>query len=81
MFVDCELLRKEIRVSRQTEVMNRPGEHYRITAVEETLEVPPQEALLRELQAFIADAKDVPGTTEAVAAMEICEQVRRAILA
>ena len=86
MFVDCELLRKEIRVSRQTEVMNRPGERYRITAVEETLEVPPQEALLCELQAFIASAAGdarpaTPGAREAVAAMEICEQVQRAILA
>jgi predicted dehydrogenase len=86
MFVDCELLRKEIRVSRQTEVMNRPGEHYRITGVEEILEVPPQEALLCELQAFIANATGeapagTPGAAEAVAAMEICEQVQRAILA
>lgn len=86
MFVDCDLLRKEIRVSRQTEVQNRPGEHYRITSVEETLEVPPQEALLCELQAFVVSASDqspavTPGVTDAVAAMEICELVRQAILA
>ncbi|MBK8374334.1 MAG: Gfo/Idh/MocA family oxidoreductase [Sphingomonadales bacterium] len=52
MFVDCELLRKEITLSRQSEVEQRPGEPYRISAVEEKIEVVPREALQLELQAF-----------------------------
>ena len=85
MFVDCELLRKEITISRQSEVIQRPGEPYRITAMEEAIEVRPQEALLSELQAFIASARDgqderIAGPAEGVAAMQICDQIQRAIL-
>lgn len=84
MFIDCELLRKEITLSRQTEVEQRPGEPYRIVAIEETLEVRPLEALLVELQAFVArtrgDFGGSPGIDDALAAMEICEQIRHAIL-
>ena len=84
MFVDCELLRKEITLSRQSEVQQRPGEPYRITAVEEKIEVPPSEALLLELQAFVAGCRGdavaaAPGVREAIAAMEICDHVQRTL--
>lgn len=86
MFIDCELLRKEITLSRQSEVEQRPGEPYRITAIKEALEVQPREALVSELQAFIrastdgSDAPGRPGVDEGVAAMAVCDQVQRAIL-
>jgi len=84
MFIDCELLRKEITLSRQSEVEQRPGEPYRIIATEEKIEVRPHEALLLELQAFVASCHGEPtdgrpGAAEAVAAMEICDRVQRAI--
>jgi len=86
MFVDCDLLRKELTISRQSEVEQRPGEPYKITAVNESLEVLPREALLLELQAFIAsvggeDSPDRPGVAEGVSAMVICDEIRRAIVA
>lgn len=85
MFIDCDLLRKEIKLSRQSEVVQRPGEPYTITAIEETLEVRPQEALLTQLQAFVTACRtgnesDVPGAQDGMAAMAICAQIQGAIL-
>ena len=85
MFVDCELLRKEITLSRQSEVEQRPGEPYRISAVEEKIEVVPREALQLELQAFLASCggdvdPSIPGGEAGVAAMAVCEQILTAIL-
>ena len=85
MFVDCELLRKEITLSRQSEVEQRPGEPYRISAVEEKIEVVPREALQLELQAFLASCcgdvdPGIPGADAGVAAMAVCEQILTAIL-
>ena len=85
MFVDCELLRKEITLSRQSEVEQRPGEPYRISAVEEKIEVVPREALQLELQAFLASCNGehdpgIPGVEAGVTAMAVCEQILTAIL-
>jgi predicted dehydrogenase len=85
MFIDCELLRKEITLSRQSEVEQRPGEPYRISAVEEKIEVQPREALQLELQAFLASCHGdvdpgIPGADAGVAAMAVCEQILTAIL-
>jgi predicted dehydrogenase len=85
MFIDCELLRKEISISRQSEVEQRPGEPYKITSVTESIEVLPREALLLELQAFVSSGRGEecssrPKADEGVAAMVICDEVQRAIL-
>lgn len=84
MFVDCDLLRKEIHISRQSQVVQPDGEPYTITALDETLEVRPHEALLLELQAFLelcAGTADpnVPGPRDGREAMEVCEAIRQAI--
>lgn len=85
MFVDCELLRKELIVSRQSEIRQVPGEPYVITAIEESIEVRPQEALLLELQAFIHTCAgqartEAPNAYDGLAAMEVADQIQRAIL-
>lgn len=85
MFVDCDLLRKEIVISRHSEVVQPEGEPYTITAQEETLEVRPHEALVLELQAFLESCAgsrsvEAPGVADGVAAMRVCAEVRRAIL-
>jgi predicted dehydrogenase len=82
MFIDCELLRKEIILSRQSELRQKEGEPYVITAVEESIEVPPREALVGELQAFVAacrgeQGEGVPGLADAVEAMRICHEIQR----
>lgn len=85
MFIDCELLRKEITISRHTGLEQRPGEPYRITRTEEAIEVQPREALQLELLAFIAGCRgdrspDAPDADAGVAAMDVCEQVLTSIL-
>jgi predicted dehydrogenase len=85
MFVDCELLRKEITLSRQSELQQRPGEPYRLSAIEEKIEVVPREALQLELQAFLGSCRGeadpgIPGAAAGVAAMEVCEAILTAIL-
>ena len=85
MFIDCDLLRKEIHISRQSTVMQPDGEPYTITALDETLEVRPLEALLLEMQAFLescagGSALDAPGAKAGREAMELCSKVTDAII-
>lgn len=84
MFVDCELLRKEIVINRQSEIRQQEGEPYTISALEETVEVRPQEALLSELQAFVAYSQGcenvmVPTAHDGLEAMLICDQIQNAV--
>jgi predicted dehydrogenase len=85
-FVDCDLLRKEIIINRQSEIRQVEGQPYTISAIQEAVEVRPQEALLSELQAFVASCRggrsdDMPSAVAGFAAMEICDQIQRAVVA
>ena len=85
MFVRCELLRKELQIDRQSEIQQEEGEPYTISALGQTVEVPPQEALLSELQSFVARCRGTvasgPGIDDAVRAAEVCDRIQREILA
>lgn len=86
MFVDCELLRKEIIINRQSEIRQSEGQPYTISAVQEAIEVRPQEALLSELQAFVASCNGgasvgVPGVQDGLAAMKVCKDIQKAVAA
>jgi hypothetical protein len=86
MFVDCELLQKEITISRQSvSAEQRPGEPYRIIGVEEKIEVQPREALQLELLSFLTSCRGEnvvgrPGVDAGISAMQICEEITRTIL-
>ena len=85
MFVDCDLLRKEILINRQSELRESGSLPYAISAIQETVAVPPQEALLSELQAFITNCRDpgsisIPGIRAGVDSMKICAQIQEAVL-
>lgn len=85
MFVDCELLRKEILITRQSEIVQAEGQPYKITATQEAVEVRSQEALLSELQAFIASCTihpgdDHPNAKAGLLALEIANTVRKEVL-
>jgi len=84
MFVDCELLRKEIIINRQSEIRQAEGQPYTISAVQEAIEVRPQEALLSELQSFVASCRgqqsiEAPGVLDGLAALRICEGIQKAV--
>jgi predicted dehydrogenase len=86
MFVDCELLRKEIIINRQAETRQSEGQPYTITAVQEAIEVRHEEALLSELHAFVASCSGrasigVPSVQDGLAAMQICEDIKKAVTA
>jgi predicted dehydrogenase len=86
MFVDCELLRKEIIISRQSEIRQAEGQPYTIAGIQEAIEVRPQEALLSELQAFVASCHgqrlvELPGVHDGLAAMQICDDIQKAVAA
>ena len=84
MFVDCELVRKELLINRQSEIRQHDGGPYTISAIEQTIEVRQEEALLSELRAFVAMCQNGqaqgPGPRDALLAADICEQVQRAVL-
>lgn len=84
MFVDCELVRKEILISKQSEIRQHEGEQYTISAIEQVIEVPPQEALLSELQSFVASCQSGqsrgPGARDGLAAAIICHQIQGVVL-
>jgi len=85
MFINCELLRKELLINRQSEIRQEEGEPYIISALEQTVEVPPQEALLSELQSFVGRCQgdagpSGPGVQAAVDAARICDRIQQEIL-
>jgi predicted dehydrogenase len=85
MFIDCELLQKEITISRQSVGEQKPGEPYRIIGVEEKIEVQPREALQLELQSFLASCRgenlaNRPGVDAGIAAMQICDEITNTIM-
>lgn len=84
MFVDCELLRKEIVINRQSEIRQAEGQPFTISAVQEVIEVLPQEALLSELQCFVAGCRGehqigFPGVQDGVAALQVCDEIQKAV--
>jgi predicted dehydrogenase len=86
MFVDCDLLRKEVQLSRQSELRQKEDEPYVIDSRSESIEVRPQEALLLELQAFVSYARGeasaaVPTHVDGLEAMRICERIQTAVRA
>jgi predicted dehydrogenase len=83
MYVDCELVRKELLINRQSEIQQQDGGPYTISAIEQTIEVRQQEALLTELQTFVAfcHAQDVevPTAADGLHAANICDQIQKAV--
>jgi predicted dehydrogenase len=84
MFIDCDLLRKEIVINRGSEVGKTAHSPYTVSATQETVAIAPHEALLSELQAFAATCRkpgsvDVPGVAADMAAMRVCSQIQKII--
>tara|TARA_R110002049_G_scaffold194948_1_gene364018 strand:- start:7201 stop:8151 length:951 start_codon:yes stop_codon:yes gene_type:complete len=84
MYIDCDLLRKEINITKQSQTFQGNNEPYVISSQEEFVEVRPQEGLLLELQAFILSVQGVdvekPDTISGRDAMIICEKIQQAIV-
>lgn len=90
-FVDCDLLRREIVIHRQSVTQQSGPDAYRISSQQESVVVGQQEALLSELQAFLAVVRggagvqqagsgDLPDYAAGCASLRVCEEVRALIL-
>ena len=84
LFVDCDLLKKEITVIKQSETFQEDGKPYKITSTHENIEVKQQEALLLELQSFISVCQGEtvtinPTANDGVNAIEICDKIQSEI--
>lgn len=82
MYVDCNLLRKEVVISKQS--LSQTYENVSISSQEESIHVRPEEALLSELMTFVrfaasGDAASVPTELDGYNAMEIAHQVQEII--
>ena len=80
LFIDCELLRKEIIINRQSKTESGVGQHISIANLQETVVVPPQEALLDELTTFFHKSVDanvqVPDEIDGLNAIRVCDQIK-----
>ena len=83
-FIDCDLLRKEILIHRQSKIENDIRGNYFINAIEQTVEVKQQEPLLSELQSFVKfchkQTDQVPTEIDALNAAKICDKILQEIL-
>ncbi|HEX9931948.1 MAG TPA: Gfo/Idh/MocA family oxidoreductase [Allosphingosinicella sp.] len=80
-FVDCDLLRKEIVIHRQSVTEQMGTGAYSISSQQEAVAVGQQEALLSELQAFVAlaqgggDQATIPDFAAGLASLEVAEMI------
>ncbi|MCG7495017.1 Gfo/Idh/MocA family protein [Thalassobius sp. Cn5-15] len=84
MYIDCDLLSKEIIINREAETKVEDDLPYRVSAVREAVAVAPQEALLTELQSFMESCVNIadsnrPSVSAGVAAMQICDQIKTSV--
>ena len=87
-FIDCDLLKKDLLIHRQSKIETDLGDNYSINAIEQTVEVKPQEPLLLELQSFIAFCHNetdqiptqIPTQIDALNAAKICEKILQEII-
>lgn len=81
MFIDCNLLRKEIYINKQT-VAQAYGD-FKLASVEETVNVSVQEALVSELMAFgqksLQDAGDIPSMQAAIKSMKVIDEIQKVL--
>ncbi len=83
MFIDCDLLRKEIIINKQSVTNQRTNQPYTISSVEEMVAVLPQEALLNELQTFVAfcNGEEIsnPNVNDGLNAAIVCDNIQQYI--
>ena len=83
-YIDAELVRKELLVHKQSATTTNVDDSYVVSSLEQKIEVKPQEALLVELQAFIARCAgdysvDLPDVDAGVESLRVCQLVLESI--
>jgi predicted dehydrogenase len=85
MYIDCDLLRKEIIVNRQSQIVDMPDKPYTIQSIQENVSVKLEEALLLEHQAFVHLCKGrsngiIPDLQAGLNSVEICSAIQKQIM-
>jgi len=83
-YIECDLLRKEIYISKNTKVKDYSKKSFIYKNFGEVVETSPQEALLSELQAFINsclgfDNKYLANHLHSYEVMRVCEKIQKEI--
>mgnify|MGYP000858962716 CR=1 FL=1 len=82
-FIDCELVRKELIINKQSKIDQVKNDMYTISGEEHIIEVPQQEALMSELLAFVEMCKSGhasgPDEKDGLNAEIICSKIRDGI--
>ena len=81
-YIECDLLRKEIYISKNTKVKNYSKKSFIYNNVSEVVETTPQESLLSELQAFINSCrglnnKYLANHLHSYEVMRVCEKIQK----
>lgn len=84
IFVDCELVRKEIIVTSKSHVNQITDKAFTISAIQEAIEVKPEEALLLQHQSFVASCQGVsaarnPNLQDGLESLRICAIIQKEI--
>lgn len=86
LYIDCDLLQKEVVLNRQTVTYQYDDQPYKIISTQENIEVLPGESLLAELQDFVSnisspnDKRDIsPTFTDGFESTRICDLIREKI--
>jgi hypothetical protein len=83
MFIDCNLLKKEIYITKQT--IEQSYDYMSLASVEETVNVSTQEALLNEMLAFVdvamsnSNGNEIPNIYSAIDAIRIADEIQKQI--
>ena len=83
-YIECDLLRKEIYVSKNTKVKDYGNKNFIYKNLGEVIETSPQEALLSEVQAFIYSCrglnnKYLANYLQSYEVMRVCEKIQKVI--
>jgi predicted dehydrogenase len=85
LYIDCDLLRKEIILNRQSHVIDSPDRPYTVQSIQENVSIKMEEALLLEIQAFLKMAQGIyhphiPGFEAGYESVRVCDEIQRQIL-
>ena len=83
-YIECDLLRKEIYISKNTKVKDYSKKNFIYKNLGEVIETSPQEALLSEVQAFIYSCrglnnKYLANHLQSYEVMRVCEKIQKEI--
>tara|TARA_B100001057_G_scaffold481354_1_gene555294 strand:+ start:1399 stop:2343 length:945 start_codon:yes stop_codon:yes gene_type:complete len=83
-FIHVDLLKREIKINKETKLVSALDKPYRLSSNEENIEITPREALQEQLIKFISLCKDskqiVPNLVDAKNAMLLADKIKKTFI-